>query len=83
VLCVRGDDIGVSDQVDALAVHDLDVVDLVRLASRGEAFFVLAACDPAAPITQARIERLRAKLDAGAALLETQLVFDSSLFAAG
>ena len=34
VLCLRGDDIGISDQVDALAVHDLDVLDFVRLASR-------------------------------------------------
>ena len=82
VLCLRGDDIGVSDQVDALPVHDLDVVDLVRLASGDGAFFVLAACDPAAPITEAQIKRLREKLDAGAALLETQPVFDSSRFAA-
>src|SRR5918911_5554964 len=58
VLCLRGDDIGISDQVDARAVHDLDVIDLVRLASRDEAFFVLAACDPAAPINDAYIERL-------------------------
>jgi methylenetetrahydrofolate reductase (NADPH) len=82
VLCLRGDDIGVSDQVDSLAVHDLDVVDLVRLASRDGAFFVLAACDPAAPITDAHAGRLHAKLDAGAALLETQPVFNGSRFAA-
>src|SRR5918911_2231730 len=82
VLCLRGDDIGVSDQVDALPVHDLDVVDLVRLASGDGAFFVLAACDPAAPITEGQIKRLREKLHAGAALLETQPVFDSSRFAA-
>jgi methylenetetrahydrofolate reductase (NADH) len=82
VLCLRGDDIGISDQVDALAVHDLDVVELVRLASRDEAFFVLAACDPAVPITDGHAERLRAKLSAGAALLETQPVFNSSRLAA-
>ena len=82
VLCLRGDDIGISDQVDAVAVHDLEVVDLVRLASRDEAFFVLAACDPAVPITDAHLERLRAKLNAGAALLETQPVFKGSRLAA-
>jgi methylenetetrahydrofolate reductase (NADPH) len=82
VLCLRGDEIGVSDQPDARAVHDLDVVDLVRLASRDEAFFVLAACDPAAPITEAHLQRLQAKLNAGAAVLETQPVFSGARFTA-
>jgi 5,10-methylenetetrahydrofolate reductase len=82
VLCLRGDEIEVSDQPGTAAVHDVDVVDLVRLASRERAFFVLAACDPAVPPTGAHLERLRAKLSAGAGLLETQPVFDGSRFAA-
>jgi methylenetetrahydrofolate reductase (NADPH) len=82
VLCLRGDDIAISDQAGARAVHDLDVLDLVQLAGRDEAFFVLAACDPAAPTTAAHFDRLRAKVNAGAALLETQPVFDGSRFAA-
>jgi 5,10-methylenetetrahydrofolate reductase len=82
VLCLRGDEIEISDQPGTLAVHDLDVVDVVRLASRDQGFFVVAACDPAVPASDAHIARLREKLDAGAALLETQPVFDASRFAA-
>lgn len=81
VLCLRGDEIEISDQPGTIAVHDLDVVDVVRLASRDHGFFVLAACDPAVPASDAHIARLREKLAAGAALLETQPVFDASGFA--
>ena len=79
VLCLRGDEIEVSDQPEARAVRDLDVVDLIRLAA--EDFCVLAACDPAAGRGDAHLARLRAKVAAGAQLLETQPVFELDGFA--
>lgn len=79
LLCLRGDEIEVSDQPQARAVRDLDVLDLIGLAARD--FFVLAACDPAAGASAQHFARLRAKVDAGARVLETQPVFDAHEFA--
>jgi 5,10-methylenetetrahydrofolate reductase len=45
VLCLRGDEIEVSDQPETPAVRDLDLVDLIGLAA--DNFCVFAACDPA------------------------------------
>jgi methylenetetrahydrofolate reductase (NADPH) len=83
VLCLRGDEIEVSDEPEARAVRDLDVVDLIRLARRvGEGeLHLLAACDPNAGASDDHFARLRQKLDAGASLLETQPVFDGARFA--
>jgi methylenetetrahydrofolate reductase (NADPH) len=77
VLCLRGDEIETSDDPEAHAVRDLDVLDLIRLAR--EDYHVIAACDPNAG--DAQFDRLRAKLDAGAAMLESQPVFDGERFA--
>ncbi|MBN1529799.1 MAG: methylenetetrahydrofolate reductase [Thermoleophilaceae bacterium] len=79
VLCLRGDEIEVTDQPEARAVRDLDVVDLIESAA-GE-FCVLAAADPAADLSHELVARLRTKIAAGARLLETQPVFDLSAFA--
>jgi 5,10-methylenetetrahydrofolate reductase len=79
VLCLRGDEIEASDQPGARAVHDLDVVDLISVAA--EHFCVLAACDPQAGTGDAHLTRLRAKVAAGAQLLETQPVFELDRFA--
>jgi 5,10-methylenetetrahydrofolate reductase len=79
VLCLRGDEIEVSDQPEARAVRDLDVVDLIGLAA--EDFCVLAACDPAVEMSYEHATRLRTKVAAGAQLLETQPVFDPARFA--
>jgi 5,10-methylenetetrahydrofolate reductase len=79
VLCLRGDEIEVSDQPEARAVRDLDVVDLIGLAA--EDFCVLAACDPAVEMSYEHAARLRTKVAAGAGLLETQPVFDPARFA--
>ena len=79
VLCLRGDEIEVSDQPDAGAVRDLDVVDLIGLAA--EDFCVLAACDPAVEMNDEHAARLRTKIAAGAQLLETQPVFEPDGFA--
>jgi 5,10-methylenetetrahydrofolate reductase len=79
VLCLRGDEIEVSDQPEARAVRDLDVIDLIRLAA--EEFCVLAASDPAVGASDEHVARLRTKIAAGARLLETQPVFDLDAFA--
>jgi 5,10-methylenetetrahydrofolate reductase len=83
VLCLRGDELELSDEPEARAVHDVDVVDLIRLASRvGEGeLYVLAACDPNAGASDSHFARLRQKLAAGASLLESQPVFDAPRFA--
>ena len=79
ILCLRGDEIEVSDQPEARAVHDLDVVDLIGLAA--EEFCVLAAGDPSVGTSDEHVARLRAKIAAGARLLETQPVFELDAFA--
>ena len=79
VLCLRGDEIEVSDQPEARAVRDLDVVDLIGLAA--DDFCVLAACDPAVEMSDEHAARLRSKIAAGAKLIETQPVFDPDSFA--
>ena len=79
VLCLRGDEIEVSDQPEARAVRDLDVVDLIGLAA--DDFCVVAACDPGVEMSDDHAARLRTKIAAGARLLETQPVFDPDGFA--
>ena len=79
ILCLRGDEIEVSDQPEARAVHDLDVVDLIGLAA--EEFCVLAAGDPSVGTSDEHVARLHAKIAAGARLLETQPVFELDAFA--
>ena len=78
VLCLRGDEIEVSDDDRARAVRDLDVVELIRLAGEvGEGdYFLLAACDPEAGATASHFARLAEKLVAGALVLETQPNFE-------
>lgn len=83
VLCLRGDEIEVSDDDRARAVRDVDVVELIRLAGEvGEGdYFLLAACDPEAGATASHFARLADKLAAGALVLETQPVFEPDRFA--
>jgi methylenetetrahydrofolate reductase (NADPH) len=89
LLCLSGDPVSVGDDPGAAEVRDLDVRDLVRLATglregRGlgsggpvEAaprFYVGVADSPlAAGYDPGRLE---AKLDAGAGFVQTQIVFD-------
>ena len=79
VLCLRGDEIEVSDLPEARAVRDLDVVDLIGLAA--EEFCVLGAVDPLVGTSEEHVARLRAKIAAGARLLETQPVIELDTFA--
>lgn len=82
VLCLRGDEMAVSDQRDVMEVRDLDVVELIRLANEPQLGYVaLAACDPNAGAGGDHWARLLMKVQAGARLLETQPVFDVSRFA--
>jgi methylenetetrahydrofolate reductase (NADPH) len=83
VLCLRGDEIDVSDDPAARAVRDTDVVELLRLAGEigSGQLLLLAACDPNAGESESVFARLREKVEAGAALLECQPVFDLSRFA--
>jgi methylenetetrahydrofolate reductase (NADPH) len=89
VLCLTGDPIETGDHPDAKEVRDLAVEDLVALAVRLRAegrlpsgaeisapprYFVGVAESPLVePYDPARLE---AKLDAGAAFVQTQIVFD-------
>jgi methylenetetrahydrofolate reductase (NADPH) len=82
-LCLRGDEIEISDQPAARAVRDLDVIDLLRLAHKvaGADACLLAACDPNAGDDARLFARLAEKVRAGASLLETQPVFEVERFA--
>ncbi len=95
LFCLTGDPVGVGDEPEAAAVHDLAVEDLVRLAAglreRGRlpsgvevadppAYFIGVADVPLAPgYDPARLER---KLDAGAGFVMTQIVYDAEALAA-
>ncbi len=89
LLCLSGDPIAVGDDPTAREVRDLDVLELVRLASglRTEhrlpsgaviepapRYFVGVADSPLAPGYDPG--RLEAKLDAGARFVQTQIAFD-------
>lgn len=81
VLCLRGDELEISDERAVTDVRDLDVVELIRLANQPQLGYVtLAACDPNASAGEDHFERLRQKVQAGARLLETQPVFDVPRF---
>ena len=89
VLCLSGDPIATGDEPGAREVWDLDVLGLVRLADalRGDGrllsgaevdepprYFVGVADSPLADRYDPG--RLEAKLDAGAAFVQTQIAFD-------
>jgi 5,10-methylenetetrahydrofolate reductase len=89
VLCLTGDPVEAGDHPDAAEVHDLDVLELVRLVvglrDRGALpsgrrveppprYFVGVADVPLAPTYHP--DRLEAKADAGADFVQTQIVYD-------
>ncbi|MGH2739795.1 MAG: methylenetetrahydrofolate reductase [Actinomycetota bacterium] len=89
VLCLTGDPVRAGDHPDARAVHDLSVLDLVRLAvglrDRGELlsgaeieaaprYFVGVADVPLEPVYDPA--RLEQKADAGADFVQTQIAYD-------
>jgi methylenetetrahydrofolate reductase (NADPH) len=95
LFCLTGDPVRVGDQPDAATVNDLTVEELVRLAAglRDEGrlpsgtevadpprYFIGVADVPLA--TSYDPARLEAKLDAGAAFVMTQIVYDVEALAA-
>jgi 5,10-methylenetetrahydrofolate reductase len=82
LLCLRGDEIEVTNEPAAHGVRDTDVVELIRMASRSSGrYTVLAACDPNVRVTESHFARLAEKVAAGARVLETQPIFDVCRFA--
>jgi len=94
ILCMTGDWPEVGDHPDAKPVFDLDSIQLLeavaahkrgkdlagrRLKGRPE-FLAGAVFTPAAPDRDLEIERLRAKVAAGACFFQTQAVFDPRVF---
>lgn len=95
LLCLSGDPMKIGDHPDAAEVWDIDVLQLIELASglRGDGrllsgeqvadpprYFVGAAEAPL--IDTYNPARLEQKLDAGARFVQTQVVFDVERFAA-
>ena len=89
VLCLTGDPVAGGDDPAAIEVHDLDVLDLVRLAVRlrdegrtlagmlvdpAPRYFVGVADVPLAESYE--VERLERKADAGTDFVQTQIVYD-------
>ena len=89
VLCLTGDPVTTGDQPEARAVHDLTVLDLVRLTvalregrvslgghpvDPAPRYFVGVADVPLAP--EYDPARLEEKADAGADFVQTQIVYD-------
>ncbi len=92
ILALTGDPPTLGDYPHATPVYDLDSIGLVRLLQnfrqgfdaggasigRPAMFTIGVACDPTRPDLQQEIERLHAKLAAGADFVMTQPVFDFS-----
>ena len=92
-LCLTGDPTGIGDEPEAKAVHDIDVLELIRLAAAlrdggrttggvvldpAPRFFIGVADLPLAP--RYDVGRLEQKADAGADFVQTQIVYDVDAF---
>jgi methylenetetrahydrofolate reductase (NADPH) len=95
VLCLTGDDVTAGDQPEAKRVFDFDSLHLLRTAKimRDEGMllsgrkltvpprvFLGAAENPFAPPIAWRPQRLAKKIEAGADFIQTQYIFDVSVF---
>lgn len=90
ILCLRGDNPDRGDQPDATGVFQVDAAGLIRLAAGLNAgrtvagkelaaptrFAVGCAANPANPDARAEVDRLLAKIAAGAHFAQTQPVYD-------
>ena len=96
ILCLSGDHQRFGSQPDALNVFDIDSMNLVRAVSDmgrqgtdmsgfalkgAPRMFVGAAANPFADPFEYRVIRLAKKIDAGAAFIQTQCVFNLPRFA--
>lgn len=94
VLCLTGDPLSIGDEPDAVTVNDLDLLELVRLASglrehgrlpsgaeisSPPRYFVGVADSPL--VERYDPVRLEVKLDAGAGLVMTQIAYDDASLA--
>lgn len=97
VLCLTGDGVGVGDQPGAKPVFDLDSVSLLRTVrtlrdqgsflsgrkiTRPPRMFIGAAENPCIEPKQWRPDRLAKKIAAGADFIQTNYIFDVSVFEA-
>jgi methylenetetrahydrofolate reductase (NADH) len=94
VVFMRGDPPEVGDHPEVKAVFDLQSVELLEVASmlqrgtdmmgnrlQGSPSFLLGAvCNPGAADLQLEIEKLHAKIAAGARFIQTQAVYDPAAF---
>jgi methylenetetrahydrofolate reductase (NADPH) len=96
ILCLSGDHQRFGSQPDALNVFDIDSLNLVRavhdMGAQGKdmsgfdlqgapRMFIGAAANPFADPFEYRVIRLAKKIDAGAAFIQTQCVFNLERFA--
>lgn len=96
VVCLTGDGVLNGDHPEAKPVFDLDAVALLAAAKTlrdggrflsgralavPPAYFIGAVDNPFAPPEPARVQRLAAKVAAGAQFVQTQYVFDLAAFA--
>ncbi len=93
ILAVTGDPAHIGDYPSATSVFDIDAIGLIRILSRfnegidlagysvGQkcAFTIASAYNPLALEPQFELDRLKRKVDAGAHVIYTQPVFESSL----
>jgi methylenetetrahydrofolate reductase (NADPH) len=95
VVCLTGDGVAGGDHPEAKPVFDLDAVSLLttartlrdggrflsgRALSSPPGYFIGAVANPFAPPEPARVQRLAAKVAAGAQFVQTQYVFDLEAF---
>ncbi|HXN04717.1 MAG TPA: methylenetetrahydrofolate reductase [Candidatus Acidoferrum sp.] len=96
LVLMSGDDVTVGDHPEASRIYDIDSMQLLEVAAamrdrgtylsgrkleQAPSFFIGAVENPFAPPLEFRPLRLQKKLRAGADFIQTQLVFDVSLFA--
>ena len=93
ILAVTGDPAHIGDYPSATSVFDIDSIGLIRILSRFNegidlagysvghkcAFTIASAFNPLALEPQFEMDRLKRKVDAGAHVIYTQPVFESSL----
>ncbi len=95
IVAMSGDDVTAGDHPEARRIYDIDSMQLLEVAAgmrdrgvylsgrklpRAPSFFIGAVENPFAPPLEFRPLRLQKKVNAGAAFVQIQLVFDVPLF---
>jgi homocysteine S-methyltransferase len=90
ILCITGDPTGIGDYPQATSVHDVDAIGLIRAAhalnqatdvmgnpiGSPTSFYIACAANPSADDLAQEVEKIGRKVEAGAAILFTQPVFE-------